>query len=193
MTPPAKESSPALPTPPCALPSLAQWFREEVQPHDAHLKSFLRGRYPTVRDIDDVVQESYLRVWKARTLHPIDSAKAFLFKVAQHLALNTIRKEINSRIEAGGDLAASRVLDTGPDASQALITKEILALLAEAISALPEHYRAALVLHKFKGLSHKEVAEQLELSPRTVEKYCLKGINRCEEYLNERGIAGYFR
>lgn len=73
-----------------------KWFAEEVQPHGPSLRAFLRGRFPAVRDVDDVVQESYLRIWKARARHPIDSAKAFLFRIARNLALDTLRHEKNS-------------------------------------------------------------------------------------------------
>src|SRR5687767_3921161 len=68
--------------PPCVVESQSdqsQWFADEVHVHESQLKSFLRGSFPAVRDVDDVVQESYLRIWKARAAQPIDSARAFLF------------------------------------------------------------------------------------------------------------------
>lgn len=51
--------------PPCD-PETAHWFTEHVHPHDAQLKAYLRGAFPAVRDVEDVVQESYLRVWRVR-------------------------------------------------------------------------------------------------------------------------------
>lgn len=62
-----------------------KWFTEEVQPHEPVLRSYLRGAFPAVRDLDDVVQESYLRLWRARTEEPIRSAKAFLFTAARRI------------------------------------------------------------------------------------------------------------
>jgi DNA-directed RNA polymerase specialized sigma24 family protein len=83
-----------------AVAGQTRWFTEEVHPHDASLKAYLRGSFPSVRDVDDVVQESYLRIWKARAIHPISSARAFLFRIARHLALDTLRHENNhARIE----------------------------------------------------------------------------------------------
>ena len=42
--------------------------------------------------MDDVVQESYLRLWKARAAQEISSTKAFLFTVARRFAINVLRK-----------------------------------------------------------------------------------------------------
>src|SRR5438876_12279709 len=60
----------------------SRWFAAEVHAHERSLRAYLRGAFPSVRDVDDVVQESYVRVWKARLAHPIQSARSFLFQVA---------------------------------------------------------------------------------------------------------------
>jgi RNA polymerase sigma factor (sigma-70 family) len=169
-----------------------RWFAEEVHPHGPQLKSYLKGTFPSVRDIDDVVQESYLRIWKAKAAQPIHSAKAFLYKIARHLALDTIRKHGNSPLDSVGDPAVSRVIDSSPDAAEALISKETLHHLADAIADLPDRCREVVILHKLKGLTHKEVAAQLNLSDRTVEKHCYKGLKHCAAYLKARGITAFF-
>lgn len=170
-----------------------RWFKDEVHAHDARLKSWLKETFPAVRDVDDVVQESYLRIWRARATHPIQSAKAFLFQIARRLALDTLRKNRRSPLEEGRDFAASGVLDNRPNAAEALITNETLDHLADAIAALPPRWRQVLVMHKLNGLSQKEVAEQLGLSERTIEKFCRKGLRRCESHLESLGIRGFFR
>jgi DNA-directed RNA polymerase specialized sigma24 family protein len=64
-----------------------------VHPHEVSLRGWLRGHYPTLRDVDDVVQESFLRVWKARLARPISSSKTFLFQVARRLIVDRARRE----------------------------------------------------------------------------------------------------
>lgn len=98
--------------------SLSKWFSEEVHPHDAQLKAYLRASFPTVRDVEDVVQDSYLRVWRARAAQPIHSAKAFLFAVAHRLALDLPRRERRSLIAECGDLAGLDVSDDKPAGSE---------------------------------------------------------------------------
>src|ERR1044072_2602461 len=93
----------------------ARWFAAEVHAHDGQLRAYLRGTYPTVRDVDDVVQESYLRTWKAKLAHPIASTKSFLFEVARNLAIDLIRRR---RSAPGESLAAFEdlaVMDDGAD------------------------------------------------------------------------------
>jgi RNA polymerase sigma factor (sigma-70 family) len=168
------------------------WFRQEVYAHESTLKGYLRGTFPSVRDIDDIVQESYVRIWKARGAHPIQSAKAFLFKVARHVALDLVRRNKTSRIDALGGSSALRVIDDGPDPRDTASIREKLDLLADAVVSLPPRCREVIILHKIKGLSQKEVAAKLGLSERTVENHCQSGVKRCERYLRALGITGTF-
>lgn len=169
-------------------PDAEKWFKEEVHPHDAQLKSYLRGSFPSIRDVDDVVQESYLRIWRAAAREPVKSAKAFLYLVARRVALNFVRKEQNSPVEAYGDEALSGVLDDKPNAREAAIIQDRIDLLADALMSLPPRCREIVVLHKMKGLAQKEVAAQLGLSERTVETHVRNGVARCLTYLREHGF-----
>ncbi|MGH7958299.1 MAG: RNA polymerase sigma factor [Opitutaceae bacterium] len=170
----------------------SRWFAEEVHAHDASLKSYLRGSFPTVRDVDDVVQESYLRIWKARAAQPIRSARAFLFTVARRLALDSIRRERTSLIDAVGDLSRLRVLYERPDAAEAAGMQEKIRLLADAVESLPARCREVVVLRKIQGIPQKEVATMLSLSEKTVESHFTRGMKRCEAHLRERGVCGLF-
>lgn len=172
-------------------PDQNQWFRNEVQPHGASLKAYLRSSYPGVRDVDDMVQESYLRIWKARMARPITSAKSFLFQIARHLAIDTVRRACTARLESDVDLSASSVMDNKPDAAEALGHHERIDLLAEALAALPGRCREIVVLRRLKCLSQKQVAAQLGLAERTVESQLARGMKRCEAYLRKRGVHGF--
>jgi RNA polymerase sigma-70 factor (ECF subfamily) len=163
-----------------------KWFAEDVHPHDASLRAFLRGRFPAVRDVDDVVQESYLRIWKARALHPIDSAKAFLFRVARNLALDTLRRGRHSPIDGVTDLAALFVIDERPDAAAAAARQQEIDLLVDAIDALPARCREIFILRKLQGVSQKDIAARLGLSEQTVQVQAARGLRRVAEDLRHR-------
>jgi RNA polymerase sigma factor (sigma-70 family) len=169
-----------------------RWFAEEVQPHDSHLKAYLRGAFPSVRDVDDVVQESYLRLWRTRATQPIRCAKAFVFSVARRLALDAIRRERTSLMDPIGDLSQLRVLQDRPDAAELAGMQEKIRLLADAVESLPARCRDVVVLRKIKSIPQKEVAAILGLSEKTVESQFTRGLQRCASYLRDRGVYGLF-
>jgi RNA polymerase sigma-70 factor (ECF subfamily) len=178
-----------MPTP---SPEHTDWFMEEVHPHGSSLKAYLRSSFPAVRDVEDVVQESYVRIWKARATQPIRSARGFLFQVARHLALDWLRHGRASPIDAGRDLAALSVITHEPDAADATVLRERKRLLIDAVAALPNRCREIVILRKLEDVPQKEVAARLGLSERTVENLLARGVRRCEAYLRDRGMAGRY-
>lgn len=158
----------------------AKWFAAEVQPHDASLKSYLRSTYPAVRDVDDLVQECYLRLWRAHLLAPVRSAKSFLFQVARNLAVDLARRKQRSPVIPCPDLDAWDVMEDRPGTAEIACTLEELDLLAQAIEALPSRYREVMILRQIKGVSQKEIALRLGLSELSVQTYVVRGLRRLE-------------
>jgi RNA polymerase sigma factor (sigma-70 family) len=160
----------------------ASWFADEVHAHESSLKAYLRGSFPTVRDVDDLVQESYLRIWRARLAHPIHSTKSFLFQVARHLALDLVRRNRVSPVRPVPDPAALSVMDDRPGVAEAACTQDELHLLARAIQDLPPRCRAIMILRQIEGVSQKEIAVRLGISVLTVQTHVVNGLRRIEEF-----------
>jgi RNA polymerase sigma factor (sigma-70 family) len=165
-----------------------RWFRDEVHAHDGQLKSYLRSSFPGVRDVEDVVQESYLKIWRTRLARPIRSTKSFLFQVARNVAIDRIRRLKVSPEVACPDFVRLSVPDDRPGVVESACTQDELDLLARAIDALPDRCREVMVLRQIKGLSQKEIAEQLGLSVLTVQTYVVRGLRRLEEHFRRRGV-----
>ena len=181
--------------PPNEAPALAasdssRWFSEEIQPHEPSLRSYLQAAFPKVGDVDDVVQESYLRMLRARAAYPIRSAKAFLFTIARRLALDTLRHDRASPIDGIGHLEGLRVIDSDTDVAREVGRRERIALLADAIADLPARCRDVFILHKIKELSRRETAARLGIAEKTVEVQTAKAMRRCSEYLRRHGVKG---
>lgn len=168
-----------------------RWFAEEVHTHDGQLRAYLRGSYPAVRDIDDVVQESYLRTWKAKLAHPITSTKSFLFQVARNLAIDVLRRKHSAGTESPVALDDLCVPDEGADVTATLSLQEKIDLLTAALASLPECTREIVFLRKFQGLPQKEVAARFGIAERTVEARLAKGMKSCATYLRKRGVNGF--
>ena len=166
-----------------------RWFAEEVLPHETILRAYLRHKFPTLTDVDDVVQESYLKIVRARLDGRLQSARGFLFTVARNIVLDGFRRQ---RTHSLGDVAesdAGDVLEEGPGVAEHVSRHQELELLAAAIEALPLRCRQVLKLRKIYGLSHKEIAAQLGISERTVNVQIGLGVKRCTVYLELHGVA----
>ena len=164
----------------------SRWFAEEVHPHDSSLKAYLHGQFPSVRDVDDVVQESYLRIWKTRAAHPIKSAKAFLFTIARRLALDLVRRDRRSPFVPVKDVNALFVLTDAPNASEAATTSDDIQIMVEAIDALPARCREIFVLCQVESHPQRVVAARLGLSENTVAVQSARGLQRCEKFVRRR-------
>lgn len=160
--------------------------------HDTQLKAYLRGSFPSIPDVEDVVQESYLRVWKLCAVQPIRSAKSFLFTVARHLALKVVRKNGNAPFVPVSDLGELGAVDAERSAVASAVAQEKIDLLADAVMALPPRCREIVILHKLQGLPQREVAARLGLSERTVEGQIRIGVKRCLAYLQKRGVTEFY-
>ncbi len=161
--------------------------------HDSALKSYLRQSFPDARhEVDDVVQESYLRIWKARAGQPLESAKAFLFKVARHVALDFLRRRHVSPLDSVGDFGALSVIEERPGVAESVSMDEKVRLLVQGLVTLPPRGREVMMLRKFKGLSQKEVAAQLGISEKTVDEHLCRGMKRLGAHLRERGVCSYY-
>ncbi|MGQ0445841.1 MAG: RNA polymerase sigma factor, partial [Beijerinckiaceae bacterium] len=150
------------------------------------LKKFLAGFLPAQQDIEDVVQEAYLRAYMAEQHEKIEHPKAFLFRVAKNLALTRLTKksrQITDYIEEAG---AAVVIETAAGSDEELEAQQCLDLYCEAVAALPEKCRQVFLFRKVHGLSHKEIGARMGLSISSVEKYLRQGILACQTHLRER-------
>ncbi len=170
----------------------ARWFSDEVQPHAPAVRAYLRKSFPAEHDVDDIVQESLLRLWRTRLAQPIRSAKALLFQIARHTAIDLRRRSKVSPVNPVRDLDSVHAIDDGTDTVSVLSRQEKIQLLAEAIDDLPSRCREIVILRKLKNMPQKDVAAMLGLSEKTVEAHLSRGIKRCESFLRRRGVQDAF-
>ena len=184
MSPPS-----ASPDPSSAIDE-SRWFDDEVRPHEGSLRSYLKGSFPSMRDVDDIVQESYLRICKARGAHPIDCARAFLFGIARRLAVDVLRKERRTTANnVDADVGTLNVVEDKADAAEIASIHQEIALLTEAMHSLPARCREIMMLRKIDRFSHREIAQRLGISTATVGVQISRGMEKCTCYLRSRGVT----
>lgn len=171
------------PTPAAAGFDQTRWFAEEVQPHEAALRNWLRVRFPTIVDRDDLVQESFLRVWGARTQGPITAVKAFLFATARNLAVDHLnRRRPQAELGEGGVAA---VIDERSNTAESVARTQELELLHQALASLPERCRQVFTLRRLHGLPQKEIAARLGISEKTVEAQNAIAMHKCVRFFEQ--------
>jgi len=166
----------------------SRWFTEEVQPHEPALRAYLRARFPQVSDVDDLVQESYARLLKARRTGPIACAKAYLFTTARNAALSLLRRPRIFSDQPVTDFAVESVVEEGVNVAETASVNQEVAMLLDAIDALPPRCREIFILRKLKGLPQREIALRLRLSEQTVQVQIARGARKCADYLRQHGV-----
>ena len=164
------------------------WYSQEVQPHERALRNYLRRHFPSV-EADDVVQESYFKLFRARSSGSIISARAYLFTIARNTALTVFRRRRIYSETPLGDLpetsaATDRAPVTGADQAD-----ERINLAIAAIDSLPRRCREVVKLAAIERLSPAEIALRLGVAESTVYVQLARGIRKCAQHLRDRGEA----
>ncbi|PTX91259.1 RNA polymerase sigma factor [Opitutus sp. ER46] len=167
----------------------SQWFAEEIQPHEPALRAYLRSKFSAYPDIEDLVQETYARLLQAREHSAAEISKAYVFATARNAAIDFFRRRRIAVIDCVAEIEVLPVLEDRPDVAEAAARNQELALLAEAIQALPTRCRQILTLRKLHGLSHREIATSLGLSENTVNAQIAIGVVRLRDHLRQRGVG----
>jgi RNA polymerase sigma-70 factor (ECF subfamily) len=145
------------------------------------------GRITRPHDIEDIVQETFIRSYEAAEKRPIRHPKSFMLRTARNLALNHVGKADNKLTDSMEDWSGSDVyLDTVSMESQ-FDSNERFLLFCRAVRELPVQCRRVFILKKVYGLGQKEIAEFFGISQSTVEKHVAKGLLLCTEFMEEKG------
>ncbi len=147
------------------------------------LRAWLRSRFASETDIEDIVQEAYVRLLRARENAHVTSPKAFLFAVARNIALDRHRHRQVARAEPLVESEALAVLEEGDGIPETVAHNQELELLTEAIQSLPDRCRQIFTLRKVYGLSQGEIASRLGVSENTVSAQLTIGVKKCMEFM----------
>ena len=137
------------------------------------------------QDVDDILQEAFIRVLRSDAQQEIKSPKGYLFVVSRNLVLKTLAqqsKDIHSEIDE-----ALLESDVDNSVEKELYQKLKFQRFSEVLNSLPEKHRRAILLRKLYCLSHKEIAKKMDISVSSVEKYIAKGLKQCKQSLHAQG------
>jgi RNA polymerase sigma factor (sigma-70 family) len=164
------------------------WFVNQVFQHRAALHRYLGKLTSGAEDIEDLVQETYVRMYALPDFHLVESPKALLFRIAHNLAVERARRHKAQATDTVADLEALTVFSEEAPPEEQTDARHRFESFCAAVERLPPICRRVFVLRKVHKLSHAEISEVLGVSESTIEKHVAKGLVRCREYLRELGL-----
>lgn len=143
------------------------------------------SRFVPPKEIEDIVQETYVRICQVEHKQEIQQPRAFLMTTARNLAIDHLKR---SETKLSDELCDEWCLfDSENEAKDAVFeqvaTNEEFAHFCESVRLLPLQCRKVFVLKKVYGYSQKEIAKELGISESTVEKHIITGFKRCASYM----------
>lgn len=137
----------------------------------------------------DIVQDAFIKMWQIRaTLDPHRSLKALLYKMVRNLALNHNRTKMREKAH----LIAMPSPDSpdGNDPEESIDVEKLGSCMREWIAELPSRRREAFQLSRFAGLKHEEIAEVMNLRPRTVTNHIMLALQHLRDRFHAYQASG---
>ena len=151
------------------------------------LMKYLRRFYNNSQDIEDALQESFLKTFEMEKKQKIDSPEAYLFMTVNNFARRDLKKKSLMPTEPIEEIELSKLFIGRKSVEEGLEARQTLAIFCEAADSLPDQCRKAFLLRKVQGCSQKEIAKAMGVSESTVEKHLAKGLMRSIEFMARRG------
>ncbi|MBL4681296.1 MAG: RNA polymerase sigma factor [Pseudomonadales bacterium] len=135
-------------------------------------------------DIEDIVQETYVRACQFGAKNEVREPRALMVKIARNLALDRI-KLASTRLKSSEDFETvlEHLHQDIDEPFNEVASGEEFAQFCEAVRELPKQCRRGFVLKKVYGYSQTEIARELNISESTVEKHIAKGMKLCVQFM----------
>ena len=133
----------------------------------------------------DLAQDIFLKIWMMREKLPaVQRFDAFLFTVSKNMILDELRKLQNTPRHT--DFFDAYFTETDDDSQQKTELKDLEKEVHAAINQLPLQMQTAFRLSRFEGLTHEQIARQMNISKVTSQNYIARAILNIRKYLASR-------
>ena len=142
-------------------------FSSFFKTHAKSLRNFLYYKYGNREQAEDLVQEAFIKLWQNCASVPIEKAKSYLYTIANNSSLNEIKHQ---KVVLQYENNFTGLDKTNENPEYILEEKQFKTKLLKAIEDLNETQRVAFLMHRIDGKKYSEIADELNISVKAVEK-----------------------
>ncbi|GAA4452538.1 hypothetical protein GCM10023189_16070 [Nibrella saemangeumensis] len=161
-------------------------FRQYYAPLCSHAIRFVHNRQVA----EDLVADVFYTFYNQELHRQITiSFRSYLFRAVRNRAYNYIRWDLSRQEPLPDDTDRPEAEAAQPD--RLMVQDELYFALEEAISQLPPQRQKVLLLSRFEGKKQKEIADELNLAPKTVENHLLRALATLRTVLTQKNLLGW--
>ena len=168
-------------------------FRKLMQKYDKALHHHIYRMVRTKGEVEDLVQESFIKAFSALTSYSSDYAfSTWLYKIATNHTIDYLRKKklptfsIDKPIQTKDGNLEYEVPDITYRPDRHVVADQRRALIQQAIDSLPEKYHRVIVLRHQQEKSYEEIAQELDLPLGTVKAHIFRARKLLYKYLRSK-------
>ena len=145
--------------------------------HYRSIYSFFLKKFGSHEDAADGVQEVFMRMIRHNGTAELDSPDGYIWRTTQNLVREIRRtRAIRSRWMVPQSEDPEEQISQAPGPEEAMEIQQIRENALRILNELPPRCKEVFIMHRFKGMSHKEIANKLNISPRTVENHMVNAL-----------------
>ncbi len=159
-------------------------FEQMFKGHYQSLCSFANSFLGDMDEAEEIVQQVFYSLWTKRESIEVNSTlKSYLFKAVHNSSLNKIKQGKVRQLYADDYKSHANV--TTHSTTDVLQGKELEAIINDAIAELPEQCGVVFKMSRFGNLKYAEIADELNISVKTVENHMGKALRLMREKLSD--------
>ncbi|AFD05254.1 RNA polymerase sigma-70 factor [Solitalea canadensis] len=160
-------------------------FKELFDFYAPKIYSFGNSYLKSNHDAEELVQEVFIRMWNQRdVLDDTKNIKAYIFKTAVNLIYDQLRKRKLEKLHT--ELSLFQHSEEDHSTLDYLSLGDLQNQINGLIAKMPEQRRLIFTLSRVDGLSYDEIAQQLNISKRTVENQVYRAMSFLKEHIDSK-------